>query len=56
VNPVPEDPVTGGELMLFVLGGVMTLATLAIAIGVGIAIRREERAAAAAREREGEKS
>lgn len=54
MNAADADPVTGGEVMLFVLGGAMTLAVLAIAIGLGLLIRREEREAARKRAEAGE--
>ena len=54
MNPEGTDPVTGGELMLFILGGVMTLAVLAIAVALGFIIRREEREAARHRKEAGE--
>lgn len=54
MNPEGTDPVTGGEVMLFILGGVMTAAVLAIAVALGFVIRREEREAARKRAEAGE--
>ena len=54
MTPAEADPVTGGEVMLLVLGGVMTVAVLAIAVALGFVIRREEREAARARKEAGE--
>ena len=54
MNPEGTDPVTGGEVMRCILGGIMTLAVLAIAVALGFVIRREEREAARKRQESGE--
>lgn len=54
MTPEPPEGIAAGELMLLALGGVMTLAVLAIAVGLFVIIRREEREAARVRKEAGE--